>query len=97
MFQVIRSDEFIKWLKSLKDAKAREIIFARLLRIEEGNFGDVKPIGEGISEARIHYGAGYRLYFVKHGDVLIVMLAGGDKSSQTADIKKAKKLAEEWE
>ena len=96
MFQVIRSDEFIKWLKSLKDAKAREIIFARLLRIEEGNFGDVKPIGEGISEARIHYGAGYRLYFIKQENVIVIMLGGGTKSSQARDIDKAKKQAEEW-
>jgi len=69
---------------------------SRLLRMEIGNFGDVKPIGEGISEARIHYGAGYRLYFIKHGNTMILMLGGGDKSSQTKDIKRAKELANSW-
>lgn len=96
MFQVIQSDEFKKWLGSLKDLKAKTIIDDRLVRIAEGNFGDAKPVGDGISEARIHYGAGYRLYFMKIGNLLVVMLAGGDKSSQTRDINKAKKLANDW-
>ena len=97
MFQIIKSKDFTKWFEKIRDIRLKNIITDRLHRFEDGNLGDVKPVGDGVSEARIHYGAGYRLYFVKHGDVLIVMLAGGDKSSQTADIKKAKKLAEEWE
>ena len=97
MFQIIKSKDFTKWFEKIRDIRLKNIITDRLHRFEDGNLGDVKPVGDGVSEARIHSGAGYRLYFVKHGDVLIVMLAGGDKSSQTADIKKAKKLAEEWE
>ena len=96
MYEVIQSAEFAKWLGSLKDLRAKTVIDARLAYIEKGNLGDVKPVGEGISEARIHYGAGYRLYFIKTGKVIVVMLAGGDKSSQTRDINKAKKLANEW-
>ncbi len=96
MVNVIVTDNVSKWLKNLRDRKAMAIITARIERIEGGNIGDAKIIGEGIGEVRIHYGAGYRLYFLRKGNALIIMLAGGDKSSQPKDIKLAKKLAEKW-
>lgn len=89
MFEVSYTDDFIKWLNKLKDRKARAIIHDRILRIEEGNFGDIKFVANGVSEVRIHYGAGYRLYFIKKGKITIIMLGGGDKSTQSKDIKKA--------
>jgi len=96
MYEVIKSKIFDKWIAKIKDRHAVTVITNRLLRFEEGNFGDVKPVGEGISEARIHYGAGYRLYFIQHREVTVVMLGGGDKSSQEKDIRKARELAKEW-
>lgn len=96
MFEVLQTDEFSRWLSRLKDRKAMAIITDRLLRMQHGNFGDAQPVGEGVSEARIHYGPGYRLYFLRRGNVMLVMLAGGNKSSQASDIKHAKKLADDW-
>ncbi len=96
MFEIIESNEFSKWLSRLKDRSAKEFITTRILRIKLGNFGDFKPVGEGVLEARIHYGAGYRLYFIQRGNVTIIMLGGGDKSSQVKDIQKAKELAKQW-
>ena len=96
MYQIIQSAEFAKWLSKLKDLRAKDHVLTRLARIEEGLFGDIKPVGDGVSEARIHYGAGYRLYFIQCGAVVVVMLAGGDKSSQARDISKAKEIAKEW-
>ncbi len=96
MITIYRSAEFDKWLARLRDKKAVEKVFARLARMEYGNLGDVKPVGEGVSETRIHYGAGYRLYFVQRGNEVILMLGGGDKSTQSRDIKKAKLLAKIW-
>ena len=93
MYTVLRSDEFDKWLTQLKDVKGKACIVARIRSAELGNLGDVKPVGEGISEMRIHYGPGYRLYFTQRGKLLILLLVGGDKSSQSRDIKKAKVLA----
>ncbi len=72
------------------------MIAARLMRLAEGLAGDVEPVGEGVSELRIHYGPGYRVYFQRRGDVLIILLCGGDKGSQARDIANAKKLAKEW-
>jgi putative addiction module killer protein len=89
------TEDFSTWLAALRDRKARLIVLSRLDRVAEGNFGDVAPIGEGISEIRIHYGPGYRLYFVKRGNTVVVVLCGGDKSSQSRDIFKAKILAKE--
>ena len=80
----------------LKDERARALIASRLDRLAFGNAGDVKPVGHGISELRIDYGPGYRLYFLRRGDEIIILLCGGDKSSQQKDIKTAKLLAEEW-
>ncbi len=80
---------FDKWYRSLKDKKTRAVIAARLLRIQKGNLGDVKPIGGGVFEFRIHYGAGYRIYFGQANEVLVVLICGGDKSTQDKDIQEA--------
>jgi putative addiction module killer protein len=96
MFTVRRTDIFIGWLNGLKDRRAAARIAARILRLEDGNLGDVKPVGEGVSEMRIDYGPGYRVYFVRTGRTAILLLCGGDKRKQERDIAKAKKLAGEW-
>ena len=95
MFELRRTDEFMTWLTSLRDRAAAQRIAVRLDRMELGNFGDVQPVGEGVSEVRIHFGPSYRLYFVRRGDVVIVLLCGGDKSTQARDITRAKQLARE--
>ena len=94
--QILRSDEFDFWLRKLRDDRARARIQARILRLSLGNAGDAKPVGEGISELRVDYGPGYRVYFTQRGDELIVLLCGGDKSSQDKDIKSAKAIALRW-
>lgn len=96
MFEIIKTETFDNWLADLRDVRARVRILARIKNMQQGNLGDVAPVGEGVSEARIFYGPGYRLYFIQEGQVLIVLLTGGDKSSQKRDIKQAKKLAAEW-
>src|SRR5699024_2945648 len=96
MIEVEQSETFRKWLRKLKDRRARTIITGRITRLAAGLPGDVAPIGEGLSELRIHYGPGYRVYFQQHGNVLILLLCGGDKRSQRRDIEKAKQIAEEW-
>lgn len=96
MIEIRQTATFAKWEAHLRDKRARTIIASRLMRLAEGLPGDVEPVGEGISELRIHYGPGYRVYFQKRGDVVIVLLCGGDKGSQTRDIAVAKKLAKEW-
>ena len=90
-----KTANFEKWLKHLKDSNAKYIIARRLTRIESGNLGDVKSVGNNVSELRIDYGPGYRVYFTWRGKRLIVLLAGGVKSSQSRDIKKAQELAKE--
>ena len=97
MYTVLRSHEFDKWLVRLKDVKGRARIVARIRSAELGNLGDVKPVGDGISEMRVHFGPGYRVYFIQRGRLLIFLLIGGDKSSQHRDIAKAKALAETLE
>lgn len=87
----------IKWLKNLRDKRARSIIFSRTKRLAKGNSGDSGPIGEGLSEMRIHYGPGYRLYFKDTGKEIIILLCGGDKSTQQEDIAKAKEIAQLYE
>ena len=84
-----------KWIAGLRDRQARARVEARIRRLSLGNPGDVKPVGEGISEMRINYGPGYRIYFVQRGQHLVILLAGGDKSSQARDIKTAQSLARE--
>lgn len=85
--------EFSAWLNSLKDVIGRARVLARLRTAEQGNFGDSEPVGEGVSKMRIHYGPGYRVYYSRRGDVVYLLLLGGDKSTQKRDIKRAKELA----
>ncbi|MGE0279550.1 MAG: type II toxin-antitoxin system RelE/ParE family toxin [Rhizobiaceae bacterium] len=94
MFEVRRSTEFGNWLKSLRDVRAQARIESRIDRVENGNFGDAKFF-DGIGELRINYGPGYRLYFVQRDKVLIILLCGGDKSTQSRDIEKAMGMAKE--
>ena len=93
MFEVRATAQFSKWLKSLKDRRARARIVARIDAVEMGHFGDVAPVGEGVSELRLFYGPGYRIYFMKKATVVIILLIGGDKSTQKTDIAKAKTIA----
>lgn len=93
MYTVKQLPEFKNWLDGLKDSLTQRRLARRLEKAQKGNLGDVKPIGEGIFEMREHFGPGWRMYYVQHGDVLILMLGGGDKSSQTADIARAQQLA----
>ena len=89
MIQIEVTDEFDKWLKGLRDLQAKERIFERIRRLRGGNPGDVKSVGKGVSEMRISYGPGYRLYYAQRGKALVLLLCGGDKSSQKADIARA--------
>lgn len=95
MIEVRQTKTFADWLGGLRDTNAQLRIATRIARLEDGNPGDVKPVGEGISEMRINYGPGYRVYFVQHGRLVVILLCGGDKGSQSADIAKAKQLAKE--
>ncbi|MBX8469257.1 type II toxin-antitoxin system RelE/ParE family toxin [Pseudomonas sp. RIT778] len=97
MTEILRSSTFSSWLVKLVDSRARMRIQVRIDRMADGNFGDVKAIGEGISEARIDYGPGYRVYFMQQGRQLVILLCGGDKSSQSRDIKQARLIAESWQ
>src|SRR6185369_4528034 len=94
MVEIRKTDLFAKWLDNLRDVQAKARVLVRVERLASGNAGDVKPVGEGVSEMRIDYGAGYRVYFIQRGSELIILLAGGDKSSQSRDIKAAIRLAE---
>jgi len=96
MAELIRSATFARWLSGLRDRRAVARIAARLDRLASGNPGDAQPVGDGVSELRINYGPGYRVYFIQRGPVLIILLCGGDKSSQDRDIKQAKALAAQW-
>lgn len=95
MIEVRQTAVFTKWLRELRDRNARLRIVARIRRLELGNPGDVKPVGEGLGELRIAYGPGYRVYFTKAGDAIVILLCGGDKSSQERDIAKAKQMAKD--
>jgi putative addiction module killer protein len=94
MIEIRKTDVFAKWIDSLADIRARARILVRIERLAAGNPGDAEPVGEGISELRINYGPGYRVYYTQHGRSLIILLAGGDKSTQARDIKTALRLAE---
>ena len=94
---VTRTDEFIRWLKIYGILEPARKIVQRIDRLALGNPGDAAPVGEGVSELRVHYGAGYRIYFVQRGEELVLLLCGGDKNSQASDIAFAKKLASELE
>lgn len=93
MIEIRKTDVFVEWLDSLRDVRARARVLVRIERLATGNPGDVKPVSEGVSELRIDYGPEYRVYYKKRGRELVILLAGGDKSSQTRDIKTALRLA----
>ena len=95
MYTVLRSDAFDTWLKGLKDKQAVVRILARIRSAEAGNLGDVKPVGEGVSEMRVHHGPGYRLYFMRQGKVVYLLLLGGAKRTQKRDIERALDMARE--
>jgi putative addiction module killer protein len=95
MIEIRKTDTFAHWIDDLSDIRARARILVRIERLAAGNPGDVKPVGEGVSELRIDYGPGYRVYFKKQGLKLIILLAGGVKKSQTVDIESALQLARE--
>jgi putative addiction module killer protein len=90
---VLRTVQFEKWLDGLRDRKAKTRIAIRIRRLEDDLLGDTKPVGDGVSELRLDYGPGYRLYFVRRGVIVILLLCGGDKSSQARDIVRAKEIA----
>jgi putative addiction module killer protein len=96
MIELKQTEAFRKWRTKLKDERARALIASRLDRLAFGNAGDVKPVGQGVSELRVDYGPGYRVYFQRRGKTIIVLLCGGDKRTQVRDIKTAKRLAAEW-
>lgn len=96
MFEIIISEPFEQWLKGLRDRRAAARVQVRLDRLALGNFGDAKAVGGGVSELRIDYGPGYRLYFMRSGQMVVVMLCGGDKASQKRDIESALALAKQW-
>jgi putative addiction module killer protein len=93
MIEIRQTGTFAKWIGRLRDDRARMRIEIRIRRLQLGNAGDVKPVGDGVSELRIDYGPGYRVYFIKRGETLVVLLAGGDKRTQADDIATARELA----
>jgi putative addiction module killer protein len=93
MLEIRRTDAFDRWLRRLKDERAKAKIAARIQRMAFGNFGDISPIGEGVAELRVFEGPGYRVYFIQRGSSCVILLGGGDKKSQARDIKAAKSLA----
>lgn len=97
MIEIRQTEVFANWLTNLRDRRAKARVQVRIDRMETGNFGDVAPVGQGVSEMRIFYGPGYRVYFVQKGTVVILLLCGGDKSTQSHDINKAKELANQLE
>ncbi len=97
MLDILQTATFARWLGKLKDRSAIMRINARIRRLAEtGNFGDAKPVRDGVSEMRIDHGPGYRIYYLQSGRIMVVLLAGGDKSTQDADIKRAVEIAKEW-
>ncbi|MBU1336604.1 MAG: type II toxin-antitoxin system RelE/ParE family toxin [Alphaproteobacteria bacterium] len=95
MIEVRQTTVFASWLEELRDTNARARILTRIRRLELGNPGDIRPVGEGVSELRIHYGPGYRAYFTRQGQEIVILLCGGDKSTQSRDIDAAKQMAKE--
>lgn len=93
MIKIRKTDRFARWLDGLRDIRARARVQVRIERLATGNPGDVRPVGEGVSELRVNYGPGYRVYYTKRGGHLFILLAGGDKSSQARDIETALRLA----
>lgn len=97
MLEVRQTEVFLRWRRKLRDDKARAAIATRISRLASGLAGDTKPVGEGVMEMRIHYGPGYRVYFLRRGSEIVILLCGGDKASQSRDIETAKRLAKEVE
>jgi putative addiction module killer protein len=97
VIEIRETETFSAWLRGLRDSQAKARIAARIRRLAFGNPGDARPVGEGVSELRIHYGPGYRAYYIQRGAILIILLCGGDKSTQERDIEAAKRLAKETE
>jgi putative addiction module killer protein len=97
MIDIKTTPEFDAWLKSLPDGASQRRLLARLRKVSMGLMGDVQPVGAGVMEMREHFGPGWRMYYVQHGTVLVVMLGGGDKSTQSRDIAKALQLAQQLE
>ena len=93
MVDIKKTDVYARWLDNLRDIRARARVLARVERLAAGNPGNVKSVGEGVSEMRIDYGPGYRVYFTRRGNEIVILLAGGDKGTQNADIKTAQELA----
>jgi len=93
MIEIRKTEAYARWIDGLRDVHARARILARVERLATGNPGDVKPVGEGVSELRINYGPGYRVYYTRQGREIVILLAGGDKSTQARDIKTALRLA----
>lgn len=93
MIEVRQTDLYARWFDALRDRQARARILVRIRRLSLGNAGDARPVGEGVSEMRIDYGPGYRVYFIRRGEELVVLLAGGDKGTQDRDIRTARELA----
>jgi putative addiction module killer protein len=93
MIDIRETQPFTDWMTALRDTVAKAKIASRIRRMAFGNFGDVAPVGEGVSELRIHYGPGYRVYFIQHGNEIIVLLCGGNKKSQSADIESSRRAA----
>ena len=93
MFQIRKTDVYARWLDGLNDLPGRARILVRIERLAAGHPGDMKPVGDGVCELRMHFGPGYRVYFIQNGREIVILLAGGDKSSQSVDIKTALKLA----
>jgi putative addiction module killer protein len=93
MIQIQQTETYVKWFAGVRDRVTRARIDIRIRRLSLGNAGDTKPVGEGVSELRVDHGPGYRIYFIQRGEVVIVLLAGGDKSTQDKDIRNAKALA----
>ena len=94
MIEIRKTGNFAKWIDGLNDIRARARILVRIERLASGNPGDVKAVGEGVSELRIDYGPGYRVYYIQRGQKIIILLAGGDKRTQSKDIKTAQRLAQ---
>jgi putative addiction module killer protein len=94
--EIVKSATFDRWLRKLKDRRAAARVLDRIVRLADGNPGDVKPVGGGVSELRIDYGPGYRVYYLRRGNRVILLLCGGDKSSQQRDIETAKQIATTW-
>lgn len=96
MVEVFSTEDFDRWLLKLKDRQGRLRILSRIDRLAHGNPGDAKPVGQGVSELRLTYGPGYRIYYAQRGNRVVLLLCGGDKSSQSSDIAKAHRLAADW-